>query len=120
MVSKAHDRGSGDCPVFLIDVFFIPASRNSFPVLDSKTLSSLKEISKQMERPVGWIIKKAVEYLVEKAKSGATDATLGKTRLGCWSAGVCRRGRIRPQPRTVTRYELESSFSRHQSRVCNC
>jgi hypothetical protein len=37
--------------------------------LDKKTIASLKEISKQMDRPVGWIIRKAVEDFIEKRKS---------------------------------------------------
>jgi predicted transcriptional regulator len=34
--------------------------------LDKKTVAVLKEIGKQMERPVGWIIRKAVEDFIER------------------------------------------------------
>jgi predicted transcriptional regulator len=34
--------------------------------LDKKTVAALKEIGKQMERPVGWIIRKAVEDFIER------------------------------------------------------
>jgi predicted transcriptional regulator len=34
--------------------------------LDKKTIASLKEIGKQMDRPIGWIIRKAVEDFIER------------------------------------------------------
>jgi predicted transcriptional regulator len=36
--------------------------------IDKKTLASLKTIGKQKERPVGWIMRKAIEEFVENAK----------------------------------------------------
>ena len=36
--------------------------------IDKKTLASLKVIGKQKERPVGWIMRKAIEEFVESAK----------------------------------------------------
>ncbi len=36
--------------------------------IDKKTLASLKAIGKQKERPVGWIMRKAIEEFVENAK----------------------------------------------------
>ena len=36
--------------------------------LDKKTVAILKELGEQMERPVGWIIRKAVEEFIEKRK----------------------------------------------------
>jgi hypothetical protein len=35
--------------------------------IDKKTLASLKAIGKQKERPVGWIMRKAIEEFVENA-----------------------------------------------------
>ena len=37
--------------------------------LDKKTIVSLKEIGKKMERPVGWVIRSAVEEYVKNWKS---------------------------------------------------
>jgi hypothetical protein len=37
--------------------------------IDKKTLASLKAISKEKERPVGWIMRKAIEEFVENAKN---------------------------------------------------
>jgi predicted transcriptional regulator len=34
--------------------------------LDKKTIVTLKQIGKQMERPVGWVIRKAVEEFIAK------------------------------------------------------
>ena len=36
--------------------------------IDKKTLASLKSIGKQKERPVGWIMRKAIEEFVENEK----------------------------------------------------
>jgi predicted transcriptional regulator len=36
--------------------------------LDTKTLDELKKIAKHQERPLGWLIRKAVEEFVAKAK----------------------------------------------------
>jgi predicted transcriptional regulator len=36
--------------------------------LDKKTVAALKEIGKQTERPVGWLIRKAVEDFIERRK----------------------------------------------------
>lgn len=36
--------------------------------IDTKTLASLKAIGKEKERPVGWIMRKAIEEYVENAK----------------------------------------------------
>ena len=38
--------------------------------IDKKTLASLKAIGKQKERPVGWIMRKAIEEFVAGAKKG--------------------------------------------------
>jgi len=37
--------------------------------LDKKTITSLKEIGKQIDRPIGWIIRKAVEDFIERRKT---------------------------------------------------
>ena len=34
--------------------------------LDKKTVAALKELGKKEERPVGWLIRKAVEEYVER------------------------------------------------------
>lgn len=39
--------------------------------LESKTIEDLKKIGKQQDRPVGWLIRKAVEEFVERSKKGA-------------------------------------------------
>jgi predicted transcriptional regulator len=39
--------------------------------LESKTIEELKRIAKQQDRPVGWVIRKAVEDAVERTKQGA-------------------------------------------------
>ena len=36
--------------------------------LDTKTLVDLKKIAEIQERPIGWLIRKAVEEFVAKAK----------------------------------------------------
>ncbi len=36
--------------------------------IDKKTLTSLKAIGKQKERPVGWLMRKAIEEFVQNAK----------------------------------------------------
>ena len=36
--------------------------------LESKTIDDLKRIAKEQERPIGWIIRKAVEDLIARAK----------------------------------------------------
>ena len=36
--------------------------------IDKKTLVSLKSIGKQKDRPVGWIMRKAIEEFVENEK----------------------------------------------------
>jgi predicted transcriptional regulator len=36
--------------------------------LDNKTLAELKQIAKSQERPIGWLIRKAVEEFVAKTK----------------------------------------------------
>jgi predicted transcriptional regulator len=36
--------------------------------LDKKTITTLKEIGKEMERPVGWIVRKAVGEFIERRK----------------------------------------------------
>ena len=40
--------------------------------LDKKTVTVLKAIGEQMERPVGWIIRKAVEDFIERRKKDAS------------------------------------------------
>jgi predicted transcriptional regulator len=40
--------------------------------LDKKTVAVLKAIGEQMERPVGWIIRKAVEDFIERRKKDAS------------------------------------------------
>lgn len=37
--------------------------------LDKKSIASLKEIGQGMDRPVGWIIRKAVEDFIERQKT---------------------------------------------------
>jgi predicted transcriptional regulator len=34
--------------------------------LDEKTVAALKKISDEMERPVGWLVRKAVEEFVRR------------------------------------------------------
>jgi predicted transcriptional regulator len=36
--------------------------------LDSKTLTELKHVAKLQDRPIGWLIRRAVEEFVAKAK----------------------------------------------------
>lgn len=36
--------------------------------LESKTIEDLKRIAKQEERPIGWVIRKAVEDFVTRTK----------------------------------------------------
>lgn len=36
--------------------------------LESKTIEDLKRVAKQQERPIGWIIRKAVEDYVARTK----------------------------------------------------
>jgi predicted transcriptional regulator len=37
--------------------------------LDKKTIQAMKEISKEADRPVGWLIRKAVEDFVEQRRA---------------------------------------------------
>jgi predicted transcriptional regulator len=38
--------------------------------LDTKTLAELKQIAKLQDRPIGWLIRKAVEDFVARTKEG--------------------------------------------------
>jgi predicted transcriptional regulator len=42
--------------------------------LDKMTVAALKAIGEKMERPVGWIIRKAVEDFIERRKKDASYA----------------------------------------------
>ena len=42
--------------------------------IDKKTLTSLKAIGKEKERPVGWIMRKAIEEFVENSKKAEKRA----------------------------------------------
>jgi predicted transcriptional regulator len=43
--------------------------------LDEKTVAALKRIGAEMERPVGWLVRKAVEEFIER---GAQERRKGK------------------------------------------
>jgi hypothetical protein len=43
--------------------------------LDEKTIAALKKIGAEMERPVGWLVRKAVEEFIER---GAQERRKGK------------------------------------------
>lgn len=43
--------------------------------LDEKTVAALKKIGEEMERPVGWLVRKAVEEFIER---GAQERRKGK------------------------------------------
>jgi predicted transcriptional regulator len=45
--------------------------------LDKDTIAALKRIGKQKERPVGWLIRKAVEEYVERNAEGDNRKTKG-------------------------------------------
>jgi len=38
--------------------------------LDEKTVAALKKIGAEMERPVGWLVRKAVEEFIERGAQG--------------------------------------------------
>jgi predicted transcriptional regulator len=38
--------------------------------LDEKTVAALKKIGEEVERPVGWLIRKAVEEFIQRRKQG--------------------------------------------------
>jgi predicted transcriptional regulator len=38
--------------------------------LDEKTVVALKKIGAEMERPVGWLVRKAVEEFIQRRKQG--------------------------------------------------
>jgi predicted transcriptional regulator len=41
--------------------------------LDKKTIETLKEIGKKMERPVGWLVRKAVEDFIRRESSNRKE-----------------------------------------------
>jgi predicted transcriptional regulator len=38
--------------------------------LDKRTVAVLKKMGAEMQRPVGWLVRKAVEEFIERTRSG--------------------------------------------------